>query len=575
MRNLLQVLLFSFFFLTTQAQVVITELSYNPPESMTDSLEYIELFNAGTQPVHLLKYKFSRGVEFTFPDITIAPNGYLVVCVKATSFEIVYGKTALQWTSGALSNNGERVTLTDSLNNELVDFTYANTAPWPTSADGTNGEGRSIELCNPTADPKLGANWKVSENDLSKMINGKALFGTPGAANSVGPCSPMADVIVEVSSFQFSPKDITIDVGQTVRWENKGGTHNVNGTQATFPNNPASFTSGNPMSGNWTYDFKFTIAGKYDYQCNPHASSGMTGTVTVMEEVIIDSYPLRTIASLKGNNASGVADSLGIKCKVEGVVHGINFRTGGLQFSVLDNANKGIGVFNNGNTLGYTVKEGDKIEVKGTVAQFRGLTQINADEIKLISGSQPLVAPIVADEFIELFESSLIVVQNVTFVDKSQWGMGTATGFNVDMTNGQTTFSIRIDNDANLFTALIPEGNNFNVTGLLSQFTTTTQPPFEGGYQLLPRYLEDFAKELSTSNNNLLKLKVFPNPTMDYINIDNEVIIQNAQVFDAYGRLVMDAGKNQVIYVNGLLSGVYKVVVRENNKFHMATFVKF
>ena len=37
MRNLLQVLLFSFFFLTTQAQVVITELSYNPPESMTDS----------------------------------------------------------------------------------------------------------------------------------------------------------------------------------------------------------------------------------------------------------------------------------------------------------------------------------------------------------------------------------------------------------------------------------------------------------------------------------------------------------------------------------------------------------
>jgi plastocyanin len=575
MRKLIQILIFCVSLITVQAQVVITELSYNPPESMTDSLEYIELFNAGNQPVHVLKYKFSRGVEFTFPDITISPGNYLVVCVKATSFETVFGKTALQWTSGALSNTGERVTLADSLNNELVDFTYSNMAPWPTAADGTNGEGRSIELCNATADPKSGANWKVSENDLSKMINGKALYGSPGAANSVGPCTPMADVIVEVSSFQFSPKDITIDVGQTVRWENKGGSHNVNGTQVTFPNNPASFTSGSPMSGNWIFDFKFTIPGKYDYQCDPHASSGMIGTVTVIEEVVTDPYPLRTIVSLKANNASGVADSLGIKCKVEGVVHGVNFRAGGLQFSVLDNANKGIGVFNNGNTLGYTVKEGDKIEVKGTVAQFRGLTQINADEIKLISGNQPLVTPIVVDEFIELFESSLIVVRNVTFVDKSQWGMGTAAGFNVDMTNGQSTFSIRIDNDANLFAAPVPAGNNFNVTGLLSQFTTATQPPFEGGYQLLPRYLEDFALVQSASDNSLLELKVFPNPAMDFIQIDNEVAIENAQIFDACGQLILDAGNKNLIHIDGLVSGVYKVVVKERGNFHTATFVKF
>ena len=36
----------------------------------------------------------------------------------------------------------------------------------------------------------------------------------------------------------FSPSSLTINVGDTVTWNNTGGYHNVNGTQATFPNNP-------------------------------------------------------------------------------------------------------------------------------------------------------------------------------------------------------------------------------------------------------------------------------------------------------------------------------------------------
>jgi plastocyanin len=84
---------------------------------------------------------------------------------------------------------------------------------------------------------------------------------------------------VQVSSNKFDPKEITISVGDTITWTNIGGNHNVNGTKATFPDNPLSF--GNDVGEGWTYSFVFTEAGTYDYQCNPHASFGMVGTVTV------------------------------------------------------------------------------------------------------------------------------------------------------------------------------------------------------------------------------------------------------------------------------------------------------
>lgn len=84
---------------------------------------------------------------------------------------------------------------------------------------------------------------------------------------------------VTVSDFDFSPATLQIEVGDTVLWNNNQGSHNVNGNQATFPGNPASF--GNDVGTGWTYSFVFTEAGTYEYQCDPHASMGMEGQVVV------------------------------------------------------------------------------------------------------------------------------------------------------------------------------------------------------------------------------------------------------------------------------------------------------
>ncbi len=84
---------------------------------------------------------------------------------------------------------------------------------------------------------------------------------------------------VTASGMIFTPSSLTINVGDTVVFDNISGFHNVNGTQTTFPTNPASF--GNTIANApWTYTFVFTVVGNYNYQCDVHAP-GMAGTITV------------------------------------------------------------------------------------------------------------------------------------------------------------------------------------------------------------------------------------------------------------------------------------------------------
>lgn len=84
---------------------------------------------------------------------------------------------------------------------------------------------------------------------------------------------------VTVSSNQFSPSDISINVGDQVTWTNVGGSHNVNGTQDAYPDNPESF--GNSVGSGWVFSHTFTTPGFYNYHCDPHQFLGMTGTITV------------------------------------------------------------------------------------------------------------------------------------------------------------------------------------------------------------------------------------------------------------------------------------------------------
>ena len=117
----------------------------------------------------------------------------------------------------------------------------------------------------------------------------------------------------------FSPASLVINVGDTVTWNNTQGFHNINATLATYPSNPEGF--GNAVAGaGWSFQWVFTIAGAYDYQCDPHASSGMTGVI--IANPFCDPYDLAvnnitaTGASLSWSSANATAFS--VKWRISG-----------------------------------------------------------------------------------------------------------------------------------------------------------------------------------------------------------------------------------------------------------------
>jgi plastocyanin len=86
---------------------------------------------------------------------------------------------------------------------------------------------------------------------------------------------------ITLNGIAFSPNNLTINVGETVQWSNMGGTHNVNGSLTAYPTNPAGFGNGAAAAAPWSFSHTFTVPGVYQYRCDPHASLGMTGVITV------------------------------------------------------------------------------------------------------------------------------------------------------------------------------------------------------------------------------------------------------------------------------------------------------
>ncbi|MEM9823755.1 MAG: lamin tail domain-containing protein [Bacteroidota bacterium] len=275
-------LIFTLFFIgvSTYAaftQLVINEIMYNSPDGGNDSIEFIELYNNSDVMLNLSGYSFTEGVNYTFPNINLPSGAFLVLTNDSLAMLNNFGITAFEWTSGALNNTGEDIEIIDAAAN-IVDFVdYSESLPWPISADG---DGPSLELCNPNQDNAGPGSWAASTNATGAIISGVEILATPGAINS--NICPQPDVMVNVSNFLFDPSNITIFVGQTVEWTNTEGNHNVNGSQTTFPTNPESFFSGPVTPAPWTFSYTFNTVGNYNYQCDQHVGLGMVGTVTVL-----------------------------------------------------------------------------------------------------------------------------------------------------------------------------------------------------------------------------------------------------------------------------------------------------
>ena len=210
--------------------VVITEIMYHPPGTPENKgLEYIELLNAGTASVDLTGWRFSDGVDFTFPPVTLQSGAYLVVTADVNEFSVAYPDVndVIGGWNKILSNGGERVELTDESGVVIDQLTYADEGDWAIRelgpvdrghrgwawSDTHDGGGRSLELINHAMGNEYGRNWAASD----------AEGGSPGRANSVAS-NDIGPLVVDVSHWPIIPgPDDTVSVSARILDESEFG----------------------------------------------------------------------------------------------------------------------------------------------------------------------------------------------------------------------------------------------------------------------------------------------------------------------------------------------------------------
>ncbi len=168
-------------------QLRLTELMYNPPNQGTvngDQLEFLELKNTSGEPLDLSGVQFTNGVTYTFPDgKTLPPNAFVVLVSNPVEFAKRYPGVQIDGAyTGKLSNSGERLTLVHAAGGVILDFDYADNAPWPSAPDGL---GFSLVLRNPASPVQTyGADeWRASTLPL----------GSPGV-DDPNPTIPEVEV---------------------------------------------------------------------------------------------------------------------------------------------------------------------------------------------------------------------------------------------------------------------------------------------------------------------------------------------------------------------------------------------
>jgi hypothetical protein len=274
-------------------------------------------------------------------------------------------------------------------------------------------------------------------------------------------------------------------------------------------------------------------------------------------------YTPYSIGEVTGNDADGVSDSTDVLVSLVGTVHCIDFDGNeGISFTIIDDNNDGINVFNFADVSDYVVSEGDKIAVLGKIGQFNGLTQVVADSILTLESGLPTVTPTIVTTLDESTESQWITIENVNFVNPiATFPSGSN---NIDLTDGVNVYTIRIDSDTDIPESAAPQGS-FSVTGVGGQYDNSS--PYDGGYQLFPCGVGSFVPESTSGINEFefaTSVSVYPNPFNNSltVSIDMEEDCE-LTVMDCHGRELVNTSINEklTLSTDDWSYGVYMVKV--------------
>ena len=552
--------------------LAITEFMYADP-TQQDSMEFIEIYNYGTDSTSLAGIQLTNAVTFTFPDVLLAPSEFVIVAKNGPYIQQFTTSVVYQWDANAgggppagLSNQGETITIVNSAGVTVDEVTYTNGGEWlaPFANMAT-----SFVLCDPLSDNSLAASWTVCADPIALSSNFESFAG-PGylnicsyfviASNDNGNMNPGEVATFDPTANDYVPGGFGYLTPVTT-YDGSLGTFTFEATSITFTSLPET-------CGIATVDYAVCdVLGNCD-----------TATITIDIACPIY-YPETTVAAIVPNNPDGTVIADGTLAQVTGIVYGVNISTNGIRFTLIDETSEGISIFAQNQDLGYIVTEGDEVTVKGTVGQFNGLTTLVMDSIALVSQFNILTTPTAAPILDETTESQFLILPNlVTMLDVTQWTTGAGGfGFEFDVTDGTSTWTVRIDNNVDLYNMPAPTvGATLQIMGL--GYQVDNQNPFDAGYTIMPRYASDVLEIIvGTKSTEVVSLQVTPNPFDQILTFRADAPIDQIRITDAIGRIIEDS-KNvgtQTTFDTSLWpSGIYFVAVTTSNQNTMRKVIK-
>jgi len=199
-------------------------------------------------------------------------------------------------------------------------------------------------------------------------------------------------------------------------------------------------------------------------------------------------------------NGDGIPDHLGEIMTVEGIAtcEGTLFSETGLSFYVQDET-AGINVYAYSSASPGAINAGERWRLTGEIKQYNGLVEISpsssSDFVYIDNPGVPQPFQMALNQGVsESLEGLLLALGNsaqgrwVTVANTPESAGG---GYNFDVWNGQTAIAVRVNESTGINVSGLTAGTRLFVIGIGGQYDS--EPPYDSGYQLLPRYQSDLA----------------------------------------------------------------------------------
>lgn len=222
---------------------------------------------------------------------------------------------------------------------------------------------------------------------------------------------------------------------------------------------------------------------------------------------------------------------------------------------------------------------GDSLVVSGILGTYNGLLQISESPItiELLKSGATVPDPqeVSLADIGELYESELVLVKNVEFLEAGDTFAGGGSAGNFKLSDGNEIITFRIGSSSHpLVGAEVPSGT-FNIIGFVGQFGSD--------YQISVRDASDLNKLDNTDNvtqvrtANFVSFDIYPNPVDDLLFIDVKGSLSyNFQISDVTGKCLM-TGYNideKDIDLSNLQKGVYLLTISNANINEVIRIVK-